>query len=122
MTERSRPVEGAANDLVDGRSTLNRTRLIGATVENRLSATLERLMHGEIGLHELTPSLAAFYHLGHAHGVESMRPAVEQALADAARYYERWCNPGKVLDETQRQRIDEAAEDHWQQFLDGGPL
>lgn len=69
--------------------------LIGASMEKPLDATMWRLVLGEIGLHELTPGLAAFYTLGHAAGVDSIAPQLAQAIADRDRYYMAAFNTGK---------------------------
>lgn len=63
------------------------SHLVGHTVEKALDATLWRLVLGEIGLHELTPALAGFYHVGHADGVASQAGLLRQARHDAERMY-----------------------------------
>lgn len=123
MNERSRldALEAAA-DQIDGRSTPKPRHLIGATVEFHLDRVLWQLVRGEIGLQDLTPALAAFYHFGHADGIASVQPALERARADADRYYAHWTNPGRKLARTRRSAMDAAAAEHWQGFLEGGDL
>ncbi|MFC5791915.1 hypothetical protein EDM22_13805 [Agromyces tardus] len=95
---------------------------IGATVEKALDATLWRLITGEIALHELTPALAGFYTIGHAHGVESVLERLRNTEHERDRYYELWTNPGTQLTDIRLRRMREAAEDYWRVFVatDGG--
>lgn len=112
--KRSRPVVSeAAENPVDGRFAFNGTRLIGAAVENQLRATLVQLAAGEIGLHDLTPSLAAFYHLGHFDGVDSLEVRLAQCEADRDRYYLAAFDTPEQL----RRRLDQEARDYWEEFL-----
>ncbi|MFZ4894201.1 hypothetical protein ACL9RL_07105 [Plantibacter sp. Mn2098] len=83
-------------------------KLIGASVESELEATLWRLMDGTVQLWQLTPALAAWWHFAFAEGSRSLQPALTRALADRDRYYESAMNPGKQLSEMKQRRIDEA--------------
>ena len=114
MNAESRP-KAALEDLARDRSAFYGTRLFGASVENHLDSILWRLVRGELGLHQLTPSLAAFWHLGYDDGRASLLPQLRQAEADRDRYYLRaFDTPNR-----RRQRLDEAARESWNEILDG---
>lgn len=82
--------------------------MIGATVEGQLSATLDRVLRGELGLHELTDSLAGFYHCGWADGRASCEPEIVRLEADRVRLYNLAFPEDEYLI---RQRIGQAIED-----------
>ncbi|MBF4568779.1 hypothetical protein ITJ57_08340 [Plantibacter sp. VKM Ac-2880] len=86
-------------------------KLVGASVETELEATLWRLMDGSIAIWQLTPALAAWWHVAYAAGAQSLGDHLDQAQADADRYYELAMNPGKSLSEMKQRRIDEAIAD-----------
>lgn len=83
-------------------------KLIGASVETELEATLWKLMDGSISTWQLTPALAAWWHVAYAAGARSLNDELDQAQADADRYYELAMNPGRSLSEMKQRRIDQA--------------
>ena len=85
---------------------MSEQRLIGASVDTELEATLWRLMDGSIEIWQLTPALAAWWHVAYDSGAGSLRQDVAQATSDADRYYELAMNPGKSLSEQKQRRID----------------
>lgn len=112
-------VSKAAENAADGRSTNNNnngSRLIGRAVENELDSTLWRLIVGEIGLHEVTPALAAFWHLGYDAGRASLLPELHQARADRDRYFRAAFDTPDQM----RQRLVDGARDFWSEFVAGG--
>jgi hypothetical protein len=105
----------AALDLLGQGSVATDERLIGATVDDHLEATLWRLVAGEIGLHQLTPALAGFWSLAYDQGRASRQAELDRANADADRYY----RAAYDTREHQLRRIDIAAENYWQDFMSG---
>lgn len=82
--------------------------MIGASVESHLALTLDRLLRGELGLHELTDSLAGFYHCGWADGRASCESETVRLEADRTRYYNLAYPEDSYLI---RQRVGQAIED-----------
>jgi hypothetical protein len=81
---------------------------IGHTVEAQLCAALDALLDGSVGLHELTPSLAGFYTVGHWHGSRSRDLELARVADERDALYERLYNPGMRLTEVRQRRIDQA--------------
>ncbi|HEY5224961.1 MAG TPA: hypothetical protein VIJ18_18175 [Microbacteriaceae bacterium] len=95
--------------------THDKTALIGSTVEKSVDATLWKLVLGQIGLHDLTPALAAFWTLGHASGIASCRAQIARLENEADRLYVQAFNP-KDRAKLIRERMDAAAADYWEEF------
>jgi hypothetical protein len=87
------------------------------TAERYLAKLGDDLMLGNVELFQLPPALMALWTFAYESGRQSLAPALERAESAADRYYVRWVNPGVKLQEWQRARLDEAAEDYWAQFL-----
>lgn len=93
--------------------------LRGSTVEKPLDATLWDLVQGRIGLNDLTPALAGFYTLGHHDGIASCKARIARLEQDADRLYVQAFNPAdraKLI----RERMDNASESYWEQFVQSG--
>lgn len=91
-------------------------KLNGHTVETELGALLDRLIVGELGLHELTPALAGLVTYGFECGRGSQDPELADLRRQLARaeherdlYFARLHNPGRRLHETIQDRLDTAA-------------
>lgn len=102
---------------------------LGHEFEAVADGLLWSLVRGDVQLWHITPALAGFYGLGHNDGRASRQPEVDQAQADADRYYRYWQNPGKQLDEFYQKQIDVAGDEVWariqaqfEQYLRGEEL
>ena len=91
-------------------------KLNGHTVETELGALLDRLIFGELGLHELTPSIAGFVTYGFDQSrtsrdqeVAALRQQLARAEHERDLYFARLHNPGRRLHETIQSRIDAAS-------------
>lgn len=90
-------------------------KLNGHTVETELGALLDRLIVGELGLHELTPSIAGFVTYGFDSGrgsrdpeLADLRRRLARAERDRDTYFEQLHNPGKKLTELHQRREQQA--------------
>lgn len=90
--------------------------LWGHSIEQQLAVLLDKLVRGDLGLHEITPSAAGL----HTYGFECGRGSRDPELADLRRQlaraeherdlaYARLHNPGRQLHETIQDRLDTAA-------------
>jgi hypothetical protein len=70
--------------------------LIGASVDAELDATLWRLVNGEIAIHDLTPALAAWWHVAHYFGEQSCQKEIRRLNRQLDRQYVAMWNPVKV--------------------------
>ena len=85
--------------------------------EHYLTKLGQDLLLGRVELWQLPPSLSQVFAFAFAAGAASRQGEIDQAESDADRYHDRWQNPGTQLAEVRRDRLEEAADDYWQQFL-----
>ena len=128
-TQESRPVTGnrAAEDLAEGSTTSvkpdrpspAKPALIGAAVERALDGTVWDLVTGKIGLHDVTPAIAALYSVGFADGVASCGARIARLEHEADVLYVQAFNPSdraKLI----RKRMDAAAAEYEAEFMANG--
>ena len=113
MNEESRPAKAAPNDLAGGLISFKRNALYGAPVEKPLDRTLWMMLEGQIGLHDLTPSLAGFYYAGHADGIGSLQARIAYLEHTADRLYVAAFN-----DRDLAKRIQQRMDEHYRVKLD----
>ncbi|WP_104177655.1 hypothetical protein [Cryobacterium sp. Y50] len=65
--------------------------------DSYLTRLVDDLIIGHVELYQLPLCLADLYNLGHTNGIESLRPALYQANADADRYYAAAFNPRSAI-------------------------
>ncbi len=77
-----------------------------AQIEAQLEAWADALLAGELGLHQLPPALAAFFHLGAGEARQHAEARVRELEHECDRLYLAAANPADRAAELQR-RLDE---------------
>lgn len=70
--------------------------MIGSSVETQLADTLEKLILGDLELHDLCSPLAGFYVAGHAAGMAAS-PDLQRLTWERDAWFFVACNRGKTI-------------------------
>jgi hypothetical protein len=90
---------------------------VGHSVEKQLGATLWQLFDGTLGLHELTPSLAAWWSLAYEEGRCSRQPEIDRLNAENESLWLRANNDPATASELVQRRLDGSFEEAARRFF-----